>query len=82
MAKKRKVLSSVFNPEDAENIEKIRNELKSYTGKKYNNNQLVKLFLQFYMDNMDVSWFDATTKKPKGAPKKLKRKPGRPKNNE
>tara|TARA_Y100001960_G_C14095882_1_gene550506 strand:+ start:105 stop:359 length:255 start_codon:yes stop_codon:yes gene_type:complete len=79
VAEKRKVLSSVFNAEDAEYIKKIKDDLLSHTGKKYSDNELIKLLLQFYMDNMDVTWFDAITKKPLGAPKKLKGKPGRPK---
>ena len=73
-----KVISAVFNAEDVKHIEKIRNELESYTGKKYNNNELIKLLPQFYMDNMDVSWFDAIKKKPKGRPRNIK-KCGRPK---
>ena len=82
MAKKRKVLSSVFNPEDAESIEKIRNELEKQTGKKYNDNQLVKFFIQFYLENMDTTYYPVTEKKKLGAPKQPKRRPGRPKNNE
>ena len=79
MAKKRKVFSAVFNAEDAKHIEEIRAILESREEKTYNNNQFIKFLLEFYMKNMDVTWFDAITKKPLGAPKKLKGKPGRPK---
>ena len=36
MAKKRKVVSAVFNAEDAEYIEMIKDDLLRHTGKKYN----------------------------------------------
>ena len=78
MAKKRKVVSAVFNAEDAEYIEKIKDDLLWHTGKKYTNNEFVKLLLQFYMENMDVTYFPAAEKKKRGAPKKPKKR-GRPK---
>ena len=78
MVKKRKVISSVFNAEDAESIEKIRNELQEQTGKKYNDNQLIKFFIQFYLENMDATYYPVTEKKKRGAPKKPKKR-GRPK---
>ena len=78
MAKKRKVVSAVFNAEDAEYIEMIKDNLLWHTGKKYNDNQLIKLLLEFYMERMDVTYFPATEKKKRGAPKKPKKR-GRPK---
>ena len=78
MAKKLKVFSAVFNAEDAKHIEEIRAILESREEKTYNNNQFIKFLLEFYMKNMDVPYFPATEKKPRGRPRNIKKR-GRPK---
>jgi len=76
---KRKVLSAIFNAKDAQDLEKIRADIEQRFNRKFNDNQLIKFFIDFYLMNMDVDYYPVTSKKPIGAPKKLKGKPGRPK---
>ena len=76
MVGKRKVLSKIFNAKDAQDLEKIRTDIEQRHNVKLSDGKLISFFIDFYLKNMDVNYYPVTEEKPKGAPKKRKRKRG------